>query len=185
MLRPTNPVLGADGKINPAAAGEVAAQTVNAFQLYTNATDEVSASGISAGITYLLKKGYVLGGNATYSKFNLGDANINNIAQFNTPEYSTNVTFGNANAVKNFGFNLAWHWQSAFDWYGTFNGGRKGPVEAYSLVDAQINKKLPAYNTTIKLGGSNILNKRISQAYGSPAIGAIYYIALVFENPIK
>ncbi|RZM29086.1 MAG: TonB-dependent receptor [Pedobacter sp.] len=185
VLRPNSPVLGADGKINPAAAGEVAAETVSAFQLYTNATDKVSASGISAGITYLLSKGYVLGGNATYSDFNLGDANINNIAQFNTPKYSTNVTFGNSNAIKDFGFNLAWHWQSAFDWYGTFNGVRPGKIEAYSMVDAQVNKKLAAYHTTIKLGGSNIFNKRIMQAYGSPRIGAIYYLALVFENPLK
>lgn len=185
VLRPTNPVLGTDGKINPAAAGEVAARTVSAFQLYTNATDEVSASGVSGGITYLLDKGYVMGGNATISSFNLGNANINNIAQFNTPKYSTNLTFGNANAIKDFGFNLAWHWQSAFDWFGTFNGVRPGRIEAYSLVDAQINKKLPRYNTSIKLGGSNIFNKRISQAYGSPAVGAIYYVALVFENPLK
>lgn len=185
VLRPTNAVLGADGKINPAAAGEVAAQTVSAFQLYTNAQDKVSAQGVSAGITYLLDKGYVLGGNATWSDFNLGKANINNIAQFNTPKYSTNATFGNANAYKNFGFNVAWHWQSAFDWYGTFNGVRPGRINAYSMVDLQINKKIPMAHTTVKLGGSNIFNKHISQAYGSPAVGAIYYMALVFDSPLK
>ncbi len=188
VMRPANPVLGTDGKVNPAAAADIFAQqpqTVSVFQLYTNATDEVSAQGFSSGITYLLDKGYVIGGNATLSDFNIGKANINNIAQFNTPKYSTNVTFGNANAVKDFGFNLAWHWQSAFKWYGTFNGLRPGTIDAYSLVDAQINKKLPRYNTTIKLGGSNIFNKRIMQSYGSPRIGAIYYVALVFENPLK
>ena len=186
VLRPTSPVLGADGKINPAAAAEVAARTVSAFQLYTNAKDEVSAQGVSFGLTYLLNGGYVLGGNATWSDFNLGKANINNIAQFNTPKYSTNMTFGNSNiGQSNIGFNLAWHWQSAFDWYGTFNGVRPGRINAYSMVDAQINKKIPSVNTTIKLGGSNILNKYISQAYGSPAVGAVYYVALVFDNPLK
>ncbi|MBC7566505.1 MAG: TonB-dependent receptor, partial [Pedobacter sp.] len=185
VLRPTANVLGTDGKINPAAAAEVANRTVSAFQLYTNATDKVSAQGVSAGITYLLNGGYIAGGNATLSSFNLGSANINNIAQFNTPKYSTNVTFGNANAYKDFGFNVAWHWQNAFDWYGTFNGVRPGRIPAYSMVDLQLNKKLAKANTTIKLGGSNVLNKRISQAYGSPAVGAIYYVALVFDNPLK
>jgi len=185
VLRPTSPVLGADGKINPAAAAEVAARTVSAFQLYTNAQDKVSAQGVSFGLTYLLNGGYVLGGNATWSDFNLGSANINNIAQFNTPKYSTNATFGNANLGCNFGFNVAWHWQSAFDWYGTFNGVRPGRINAYSMVDAQINKKIPSVNTTIKLGGSNILNKYVSQSYGSPAVGAIYYVSLVFDNPLK
>jgi outer membrane receptor protein involved in Fe transport len=185
VLRPTSPVLGADGKINPAAAAEVAARTVSAFQLYTNAQDKVSAQGVSFGLTYLLNGGYILGGNATWSDFNLGSANINNIAQFNTPKYSTNATFGNANLGGDFGFNVAWHWQSAFDWYGTFNGVRPGRINAYSMVDAQINKKIPSVNTTIKLGGSNILNKYVSQSYGSPAVGAIYYVSLVFDNPLK
>ncbi|MDN3548394.1 TonB-dependent receptor [Mucilaginibacter aquaedulcis] len=185
VLRPTNPVLGADGKVNPVAAAEVANRTVSAFQLYTNASDKVSAQGASAGLTFLLSRGYVLGGNATLSLFNLGTADINNIAQFNTPKWGTNTTFGNPNVVNDFGFNVAWHWQNAFDWYGTFNGVRPGRIQAYSMVDAQINKKLPRANTTIKIGGSNIFNKHISQAYGSPAVGAIYYVALVFDSPLK
>jgi iron complex outermembrane receptor protein len=185
VLRPVANVLAADGTINPVAAAEVAGRTVSAFQLYTNATDKVSAQGVSAGVTYLLDGGYVAGGNATLSSFSLGSANINNIAQFNTPKYSTNVTFGNANAYKDFGFNVAWHWQTAFDWYGTFNGVRPGRIPTYSMVDLQLNKKLARANTTIKLGGSNILNNRISQAYGSPAVGAVYYVALVFDNPLR
>jgi iron complex outermembrane receptor protein len=185
VLKPTANVLAADGSINPAAAAEVANRTTGAFQLYTNATDKVSAQGLSAGVTYLLDRGFVAGGNATLSSFNLGAANINNIAQFNTPKYSTNVTFGNANAYQNFGFNIAWHWQSAFDWYGTFNGVRPGRISSYSMVDLQLNKKLAKANTTIKLGGSNILNHRVAQAYGSPAVGAVYYVALVFDNPLR
>lgn len=185
VIQPAAPVLGADGKPNMAAAQQVAARTVNAFQLYTNASDKVSAHGVSLGLTYLLNRGYVLGGNITKSNFNLGNANANNIAQYNTPEYSTNMNFGNPNVNNGFGFNINWHWQSQFDWYGTFNGNRPGRIAAYSLVDAQVNKKLPAQHTTIKFGASNIFNKHISQSYGSPAVGGIYYVALVFDSPLK
>nr|WP_294941156.1 TonB-dependent receptor [uncultured Mucilaginibacter sp.] len=185
VIQPTSPVLGADGKPNMAAAGEVANRAVKAFQLYTNASDKVSAHGVSLGLTYLLDRGYVLGGNVTKSNFNLGSANANNIAQYNTPEYSTNMNFGNPNIGSNFGFNINWHWQSQFDWYGTFNGNRPGRIPSYSLFDAQINKKLPAQHTTVKLGASNIFNKHISQSYGSPAIGGIYYVAFVFDSPLK
>ena len=185
VLNPDSPVLGSDGKANPAAAIDVASNKYHLYQLYTNSKDKVSAQGASVGLTYLLNKGYVVGGNATLSVFNLGTANINNIAQYNTPKWSTNATFGNANVAKGFGFNLAWHWQSAFDWYGTFNGLRPGRINAYSMVDAQINKKLPRSNTTIKLGGSNILNNYVSQSYGSPAVGAIYYVSLVFDTPLS
>jgi iron complex outermembrane receptor protein len=48
---------------------------------------------LSLGLTYLLDRGYVVGGNVTKSNFNLGNANANNIAQYNTPEYSTNMNF--------------------------------------------------------------------------------------------
>jgi iron complex outermembrane receptor protein len=185
VIQPAAAVLGVDGKPNIAAAQQVAARTVNAFQLYTNASDKVSAHGVSLGLTYLLDRGYILGGNITKSNFNLGSANANNIAQYNTPEYSTNMNFGNPNISGGFGFNINWHWQSQFDWYGTFNGNRPGRIAAYSLFDAQVNKKLPAQHTTIKLGASNIFNKHISQSYGSPAIGGIYYVALVFDSPLK
>jgi len=30
------------------------------------------------------------------------------------------------------------------------------------------------------MGGNNILNNRIAQTYGSPAIGAIYYVSLMW-----
>lgn len=185
VLNPASPVLGSDGKTNPAAAGDVAMNNYHLYQLYTNAKDKVSAQGAGLGLTYLLDRGYMVGGNATLSIFNLGSANINNIAQFNTPKWSTNASFGNANAGRGYGFNINWHWQSAFDWYGTFTSLRPGRVNAYSMVDVQVNKKLPATHTTIKLGGSNIFNKYISQAYGSPAVGAIYYVALVFDSPLK
>jgi iron complex outermembrane receptor protein len=187
VIQPSAPVLGADGQPNMAAAAEIAsrASTVHAFQFYTNASDKVTAQGVSVGLTYLLDRGYAVGGNITKSDFDLGTADRNNIAEYNTPEYSTNLTFGNPNISNNFGFNVSWHWQSQFDWYGTFNGMIPGRVDSYSMFDAQVNKKLPGAFTTIKLGASNIFNKHISQAYGSPAVGAIYYVALVFDSPLK
>jgi iron complex outermembrane recepter protein len=171
--------------VNFTAATDILNGNVKAFQLYTNASDKVSAPGASIGLTYLMQKGYNLGANLTYADFDLKNANANNVPAFNTPKYSSNVTFGNSNAVKNFGFNLAWHWQDAFDWYGTFNGTRPGRIDAYSLIDLQVNKKLPKANMMIKLGASNLLNTQVYQAYGSPAIGAIYYVSVVFDGLLK
>ncbi len=185
VLKPQDNVYGADGKINTAAAADILSGKVQAYQLYTNAPDKVSAQGLSAGLTYVLSGGYSLGGNATLSDFNLRNANPNNIAQFNTPKYSTNATLSNSNVYKGFGFNTSWHWQSAFDWYGTFNGTRPGRINAYSLVDLQVNKKLPRAGAMLKLGASNLLNNHIYQSYGSPAIGGIYYIAITFDNLLK
>ncbi len=185
VIKPQDNIYAADGTINTAAASDILNGKVQAFQLYTNASDKVSAQGTSAGLTYLLGKGYSIAGNATLSSFNIQNANPNNVAQFNTPKWGTNAIFANSNAYNGFGFNVTWHWQSAFDWYGTFNGTRPGRIDAYSLVDLQINKKLPKAGAMLKLGASNLFNNRIYQSYGSPAIGGIYYAAITFDNLLK
>jgi len=185
VLRPENPVLAADGTINAAAATDILNGKAPAFQLYTNAEDKVSSQGAGLGLTWIMPEGYTLGSNITWASFNLRDANPGNIAAFNTPEWSTNFSFGNPNVTKGFGFNLTWHWQDAFDWYGTFNGTRPGRIDAYSLVDLQFNKKIPKMNATIKLGASNLFNHQIYTAYGSPTIGGIYYLSYTFDSLFK
>lgn len=185
VIQPQNNVYGTDGKINFDAAADIPNGKIHAFQLYTNAPDKVSAQGSSIGLTYMMQKGYTIGGNLTWSSFNLRNANPNNIAAFNTPEYSTNLTFGNSDVYKGFGFNVAWHWQDAFDWYGTFNGMRPGRIDAYSIVDLQINKKLPQAKSMIKIGASNIFNNQVYQSYGSPSIGALYYVSVIFDGLLK
>ena len=181
VIRPEN-AIGSNGEVSDASAADIPNGNIQAFQLYTNASDKVSSQGASAGLTYMLQRGYTLSGNITWAAFNLKDANPNNIPAFNTPRYSTNLSFGNSNVFKNFGFNIAWHWQDAFDWYGTFNGNRPGRVNAYSLVDVQVNKKIPSIHSIIKLGGSNVLNNRVYQAFGSPYVGALYYVSFVFDG---
>ncbi|ASU34898.1 TonB-dependent receptor [Mucilaginibacter xinganensis] len=185
VIAPQDNVIGNDGEINPAAASDILNGKIHAFQLYTNASDKVSEQGAGAGLTYLIPKGYSAGANVTLATFDLGKANQNNVAAFNTPKWSGNMMFANSNVSNGYGFNVNWHWQSAFDWYGTFNAERPGRINAYSLVDLQVNKKLPKANATVKLGASNIFNNHVYQAYGSPSIGAIYYVAITFDNLLR
>ena len=158
---------------------------IQAFQLYTNAADEVSAQGATLGITYLFSKGYSLAANGTWSSFDIKDANPNNVPAFNTPKYRTAITFGNAEVYKNFGFNVAWRWQDAFDWVGSFAELRPGRIDAYSIVDAQVSYKVPSIKSVVKVGGNNIFNNQIYQAYGSPSIGALYYVSVVFDQFLR
>ena len=185
VIRPDNPVLLPDGSINPAAAGDILGSKTQAFQLYTNAADKVSIQGLSAGLSYLFDKGYRLNTNATWIDFNMLDANPSNIPAFNTPTWKTNVTFSNPKITDKLGFSVAWHWQSAFDWYGTFTSLLPGRVKAYNLLDAQVSYKLPAIKSIIKLGASNLTNKYIVQAYGSPAVGGLYYVSLNFDELLR
>jgi outer membrane receptor protein involved in Fe transport len=182
VIQPQSNVIGNDGTINPAAAQDILNSNAHAFQLYTNASDKVSAQGATLGITYMLPKGYTIGANGTWASFNIKDANPNNVPAFNTPKYRTTVTVGNSDVVKNIGFNLAWRWQDSFDWYGSFNEMRPGRINAYSLVDAQVSYKMPSIKSIIKVGANNLFNYQVYQAYGSPTIGGIYYVSITFDE---
>jgi len=183
VMQPQSPVLGDDGKVNPQAALDLLNGDSHLFQLYTNAADRVTSQGVTVGLTWLLPKQYTFGANATWAEFNLLDANPEDIPAFNTPAYRTTVTFGNNAITDHLGFNIAWRWQDEFDWYGTFNQLRPGTIEAYSIVDAQVSYRVS--KMIFKLGGNNILNNNVYQAYGSPSIGAVYYVSVVFDQMLK
>ncbi|HEV8515853.1 MAG TPA: TonB-dependent receptor [Cyclobacteriaceae bacterium] len=185
VMQPQNPVQLPDGSINPAAAMDLLTGNSRLYQLYTNASDRVTTQGYTAGITYLLPKKYSVGGNITWADFNLQNANPNNIPAFNTPKYRTTVTFGNSALTKNVGFNVAWRWQDAFDWTSSFNQLRPGRIDAYSIVDAQVSYKVLPMKSIVKLGANNIFNTQVYQAYGSPSIGAIYYVSITFDQLLR
>jgi iron complex outermembrane receptor protein len=44
-----------------------------------------------------------------------------------------------------------------------------------------VNYKVPAINTTFKLGASNLLNNKQFQTYGGPRIGRLAYFSAVYE----
>jgi outer membrane receptor protein involved in Fe transport len=182
VMAPSSDVLGADGKPNFAAAADILGGKTQLYQLYTNAADKVSIQGVGVGLGYVLPKSYRINANTTWSDFNIMDANPSNIPAFNTPKWKTNLIFSNSKITENIGFSVAWHWQSAFDWYGTFTTPLPGRIKAYSLLDAQVSYKIASLKTIVKLGGSNITNQYVVQAYGSPAVGGLYYVSLNFDE---
>ena len=185
VISPTSAVLGSDGTVNPAAASEILNRQAQAYQLYTNASDQVSAQGSSLGLTYYFPKNYQLSGNTTWTSFDLKGANPNNIPAFNTPKFISNLIFSNRNLFKNTGFSMNYRWQSAFDWVGSFNELQPGRVNAYGQLGAQVSFKMPSAKTVLKIGATNLTNKYNVQAYGSPAVGGIYYVSLTFDDLLK
>ncbi|MBL0743479.1 TonB-dependent receptor [Chryseolinea lacunae] len=185
VMEMQSPVLGPDGKINPAIVGDLQNGKTRLYQLYTNASDRVTSQGATLGLTYLLPGNYTVGANGTWADFNLRNANVNDIPAFNTPKYRTTVTFGNSAIAKNFGFNVAWRWQDTFEWTSTFNGMRPGTIKAYSIVDAQVSYKMSPIKSIVKFGANNVFNNQVYQAYGSPSIGAVYYVSIVFDQLMK
>lgn len=146
------------------------------FNVPVNLTDDVKTYGGAFGLDYVFGK-YNLSGNVSYNK--ISDIPTNFINTFNTPEVRYNFGFGNREIVKNVGFNLQYRWQEKFTWNSTFGSG---DVPAFGTLDGQISLKVPSINSTLKFGGSNLLNKYYSTSFGNPMVGAIYYTSITF-NP--
>ena len=182
VMEPDSPVLDGEGNINPQAAFDILNNNVHLYQLYTNASDRVSTQGGTLGVMYRLPGGYTISANGTLATLDLKNANPDNIPPFNTPRYRTNVMFGNSTIDHKWGFNVAWRWQDAFDWYGTFNQLRPGTIDAHSIFDAQVSYKISSLKTIVKLGACNLFNNQVYEAYGSPTIGGIYYVSLLFDQ---
>jgi len=100
-------------------------------------------------------------------------------ANYNTPEYRTNITFGHNKITRHIGFNLNFHWQSSFYWEGRFGDGE---IPAFATIDAHISYKIPSMKTVIKLGASNLTNHYYTTSFGSSQVGGLYYITVVYDD---
>jgi len=150
----------------------------NARTFATNVNDpaDVKTNGWALGLDYA-EKNWTFGGNVSYNKIKQTTSELLN--DFNTPKVRFSLNAGNKNVYKNIGFNIMYRWQDSFYWFSTFGAG---DVPAFSTLDAQINYKIPAAKAMVKLGGSNILNKYYTTSLGNPAIGAVYYISITFDQ---
>jgi iron complex outermembrane receptor protein len=149
------------------------------YRVYTNAKNIYNNVGSSAGISYNFYKRYTLSGNASYNKLKAQSASDIFVTGFNTPEWSGNFSFGNREVIKNVGFNVVYKWQQGFLWESPLVTGN---VPAIHTFDAQISVKVPIYNATFKVGGSNLANKRFIQYAGGPTIGALYYASITLDG---
>lgn len=151
----------------------------NTFQTYTNLVgNTVRANGAALGLEYSLPRSFTVGGNYNYNKL-ISDIPEGFLADFNTPEHKFNLSFGNRKLTERLGFGINYRYQTAFRWESSF---ARGEVPEVGLLDAQVNYKVKAIKSILKLGGSNVLNKRYTLNYGGPKVGAIYYISITFDE---
>lgn len=165
-----------------ATATTAASNGQDRYRVYTNAKNVYHNFGSALGITYIFYKKFTIAGNVSFNKMKANKTDDIFVTGFNTPEWSTNLSFGNRDVVKNIGFNITWRWQDAFLWESPLVTGR---ISAYSTVDAQVSFHLPKAKTTIKLGGSDIFGHRYLQYAGGPTIGALYYAAVTLDGLLK
>lgn len=146
------------------------------YSITVNSDRKVKAYGSGLSINYLLPKNFILNANITHDV--LTNTDPTKLTYFNTPKWRYNISFGNNNILKRYGFNITGHWQTAIEYQSSFVSGT---VPAYGAIDAQINIKFPTLYSIIKIGGTNIFNKYYYTGIANPQIGGLYYISLGYN----
>jgi outer membrane receptor protein involved in Fe transport len=165
-----------------ASATTAASKGQDRYRVYTNSKTNYTNYGAGLSGTYILFRKYTVAGNVSFNKMEAGKAKDIFVAGFNTPAWTANLSFGNKETFKNVGFNIVWRWQDGFVWESPLVTGN---VSAYSTIDAQVSIYFPKLKSRIKLGGSNILNRRYIQYAGGPTLGALYYAAITVDGLLK
>lgn len=144
--------------------------------LRTNADEEVTSYGASAGFNTKIND-FSLGLSYTWAK--LEDKQYSFKTFFNTPEHSVKLQVGKENIFKNFGAAVNLRWQDSFLWQSDFLDGY---IDARTVLDAQVNYRIPSWKSRFKLGGTNLIGKEYFSAPGLGAIGSTYYIAWIIND---
>jgi outer membrane cobalamin receptor len=166
----------------PTAPATAASNGQDRYRVYTNAKNKYTTYGSSLGITYNFYKTFAISGNINYNKIKGNSTPDLFVTGFNTPAWTSNLSFGNRAVTKTLGFNIVWKWQDSFLWESPLV---TGDIGAINNIDAQITYRLPALGSTVKVGGTNVLNNRHIQYAGGPTIGALYYVAITIDGLLR
>lgn len=171
-------VLQSRNMANPQVADLLDASKRMAYSISTNLSSNVNTTGWGLSADYLLPRNFSL--SASVYSDEIGNLPQGFISYFNTPLFRANFGFSNSGFLfkDRLGFNANLHYQDDFTYEGTFAVGK---VDAFSTIDAVATFKLPKYKSMIKAGGTNILNHYYHTAFGSPAIGGLYYVSFAYN----
>jgi len=162
-----------------ATSATAASNGQDRYRVYTNAKNTYHNFGSALGVTYNFYKKYTVSSNVSFNKMKSSSSNDIFVTGFNTPQWSTNFSFGNREIVKNIGFNIVWRWQDGFLWESPLV---TGGIPAFNTIDAQVSFHFPKLKSQLKIGGADLLNYRYLQYAGGPTIGALYYVAITVDG---
>jgi len=149
------------------------------YRVYTNAKNKYHNFGSAVGVTYNFYKSFSIAGNASFNKLAANQNNDIFVTGFNTPIFSTNLSFGNREIIKNVGFNIIYKWQQGFLWESPLV---TGSVPAIHTFDAQVSLRVPQYKANFKFGATDLFNRRYIQYAGGPTLGGLYYVAITLDG---
>ncbi|CAL2081652.1 iron complex outermembrane recepter protein [Tenacibaculum sp. 190524A05c] len=178
-LSDTAPI-GPGGTQVPLALAALSNGDSTVFNAYTNSSADISSYGATIGLNTKVFNGFNVALNYTLSKFDFDRSSDPDFEPgFNTPEHKVKFQFGHNNLFENFGFNVNVRWQDEYLWESTFHDA---VIDARTILDAQVNYKIPSIKSVFKVGGANLTGQEYLSAPGVGAIGSQYYISWTINN---
>jgi outer membrane receptor protein involved in Fe transport len=171
-------VAGEESGENALLTNSSSNQTWQLYQIPINAAQNVSSYGGTVSLGWYFGKGISANGNYTFASLDTAGLTDDIIPGFNTPKHKFNVGLTGREVWKGLGFSANFKWVQRFQWESSFGDG---PVPSFSLLDAQVSYFVEKWKMTFRAGGSNVLNNRHIEAYGSPMIGSVGYLSWLIE----
>lgn len=164
--------------------GQVLTNVVGGFNIlmnpYVNVRNDVNSDGLGLGMTWNIGRGYTVGGSYDWIQYTVdGQLPEGFVAGFNTPEHKVNVSVSNRNIGNNLGFYAGFRWQNEFLWESTFGVGN---IPEFGVFDLQLNYKIEAIKSVVKVGGTNLFAGDYRTNIGAGWVGSQYYIAFTFDQ---
>jgi outer membrane receptor protein involved in Fe transport len=150
-------------------------QKQDRYRMWTNSKTVAYNYGSSIGLKYRVVKNFQATGNVTFTRLQRKSSNDGLEDGYNTPQWITNLSFGNDKVFRSLGFMIFYRWQSSYYWQSFLVNGN---VSAFQTVDAQISYTVN--KVRLKLGGTNVLNQYYRSFLGGPSVGGFYYSTVTF-----
>lgn len=165
----------------PTASGDFVKATTDRtrgrlLQTWANADRPVQTQGIVSSLSYFYHKKLNLNANYTWSHINEDDV-PGLILGFNTPTHKFNVGI-EGEPIKNLTYHFNYRHNSGYTYFMPID---EGYIQAFGVIDGQFNYRLSKRKSSLRLGGTNLLNINAVQVYGAAAIGRVIYVGWVLE----
>lgn len=165
----------------PTVSGDFAKPTTDRtrgrlMQTWANADRQVQTQGLVASVEYFYSKKLNLNANYTWSHINEADV-PGLILGFNTPTHKFNVGV-NGEVIKNLTYAFNYRHNSGYTYFMPID---EGYINAFGVVDGQVSYRLPKLKSSLRLGGTNLLNTNAVQVYGAASMGRVVYVGWVLE----
>ncbi len=169
------------GKVGTSEAAEALRNRhISHVVIQTNSDVPLESYGGTIGTHIKLFKNFDFGLNYTYSDFKYDETKDPEFQpRFNTPKNSVKVQFGNNHLFKNFGFNINVRWQDEFLWQSAL---LQDVIEERTVLDAQLNYRIPSIKSRFKIGGTNLTGKEYLGVSGAGLVGSMYYFSWIIND---